>query len=53
MGKTLCGAVKWETDKAVYRVNCFGTTGNTVKVAQDDEFLALCEVEVLGKYLVI
>ncbi|XP_063693608.1 uncharacterized protein LOC134825361 [Bolinopsis microptera] len=49
VGKTLCGAVKWETDKTVYRVSCFGTAGNTVKVAQDDEFLALCEVEVLGK----
>ena len=48
VGTTLCGDVKWEADKSVYRVKCHGATGNMVKVTQDDEYLVLCEVEVLG-----
>ena len=52
MGSTLCGEVKWEAEKSVYRVNCHGATGNMVKVTQDDEYLVLCEVEVLGIKLI-
>ena len=44
--------MKWEAEKSVYRVNCHGATGNMVKVTQDDEYLVLCEVEVLGIKLI-
>ena len=49
MGNTLCGEVKWLHGKTVYRVKCYEASGSMVKVTQDDEYLALCEVEVLGE----
>ena len=49
MGNTLCGEVKWLHGKTVYRVRCYGASGSMVKVTQDDEYLAFCEVEVLGE----
>merc|ERR1712176_1444872 len=48
----LCGTVEYVAGKNVYVVECADQTGSVVKVTQQNNYLTLCEVEVLGKVAV-
>ena len=47
----LCGTVEYVAGKTVYVVECADQTGSVVKVTQQNNYLTLCEVEVLGEAL--
>ena len=35
----------------MYKIDCGGKVGSAIKIAQDGQYLTLCEVQVLGKFL--
>jgi len=45
---TMCGAVAWESGKDTYEIDCGGAVGRSVKIMQKDNYLTLCEVQVIG-----
>ena len=52
VGKTVCGTVTYEIGQSVYVVDCGSPiVGEIVKVSLDGDYLTLCEVEILGKFL--
>ena len=48
----LCGSVEYEAEKNVYVVDCADRVGSVVKITQENNFLTLCEVEVLGRSII-
>ena len=51
VGNELCGAVEYVAGQSVYKIDCGGKVGSAIKIAQDGQYLTLCEVQVLGKFL--
>lgn len=44
-----CGTLFYRDRKFVYSVSCEGATGTYVRITQDNNYLQLAEVQVIGK----
>ena len=48
VGDVFCGQVVYEAGKDIYEVECGDAVGKAVKVVQNNQYLTLCEVQVIG-----
>ena len=51
MNREECGSVTYKEGVSVYSVDCGGVQGSVVKITQENNYLTLCEVQVLGETL--
>ena len=49
MNNQECGSVTYTEGVSVYSVDCGGVQGSVIKITQENNYLTLCEVQVLGE----